>query len=179
MSKKAVVISSSPRKGGNSDILADEFAKGARDAGHSVEKINVRELNMKFCSGCMYCQSAKKCVQPDDMNGLYPTVRDCDVIVFASPVYYYAVSGQLKTFLDRLNPLYTADNKFTEVYLLSSSAEDDEKAMDGSVSDIEGWISCFDGVTLKGVLRATGVSERGDVMNTSYVIRAYEMGKNI
>ena len=167
MSKKAVVISSSPRKGGNSDILADEFAKGARDAGHSVEKINVRELNMKFCSGCMYCQSAKKCVQPDDMNGLYPTVRDC------------AVSGQLKTFLDRLNPLYTADNKFTEVYLLSSSAEDDEKAMDGSVSDIEGWISCFDGVTLKGVLRATGVSERGDVMNTSYVIRAYEMGKNI
>ncbi len=179
MSKNVFIVSSSPRKDGNSDMLAEEFAKGARDAGHAVQKINVRDLDMKFCSGCLYCHSAKKCAINDDMNALYQDVRNSDVLVFASPVYYYSVSGQLKTFLDRLNPLYTLDNRFTEVYLLSSSAEDDARAMDGSVSDIEGWIACFDAVKLKGVLRATGVTNKGEVQNTPYARQAYDLGKNV
>ncbi|MGM9665282.1 MAG: flavodoxin family protein, partial [Eubacteriales bacterium] len=99
MSKKVIIISSSPRKNGNSDTLAAEFEKGAASAGNTVEKINVRELDLKFCIGCQFCQTHGTCVQKDSMNGLYEKIQNADVIVFATPVYYYAVSGQLKTFL--------------------------------------------------------------------------------
>lgn len=179
MAKKVFIISSSPRKGGNSDVLAEEFARGAKDAGNQVEKINVRDMDLKFCTGCFACLKIDGCVLKDGMNELYSRVQNSDVIVFATPVYYYAVSGQLKTFIDRLNPLYSRENKFKEAYLLATSAEDDDSAMDGSVKDVQGWVDCFDGVELKGVLRATGVNDVGDVKRTDYPRKAYEMGKNV
>ena len=177
--KKVIVVSSSPRKGGNSDILAQKFAEGALAAGHSVKNVAVSDLNLKFCIGCLYCQSHYKCVLGDGMNNLYTDVQNADVLVFATPVYYYSVCGQLKTFLDRLNPLYPRKNKFKEVYLLATAAEDDENAMNGSVSDIQGWIDCFDGVELKGVLRGVGVEGKGEINSTDFPQKAYEMGKNL
>ena len=136
--KKVVVVTSSPRKGGNSEILAQKFADGAAAAGHEVKFVAVRDVGLQFCTGCLYCQTHEKCVLKDGMNDLYSDFENADVLVFATPVYYYAVSGQLKTFLDRLNPLFPRRNKFTEVYLLATSAEDADSAMDGSVSDIQG-----------------------------------------
>ena len=129
--KKVIVVTSSPRKGGNSEMLANKFAEGARSAGNQVVQIAVRDLGLQFCTGCMYCQSHDKCVLNDGMNALYSEFETADVLAFATPVYYYSVSGQLKTFLDRLNPLYVRKNKFKEVYLLATSADDNEKAMDG------------------------------------------------
>jgi len=177
--KKIVVVSSTPRKGGNSEILAQQFAEGAKAAGHEVKYVAVRDLGLQFCTGCMYCQTHDKCVLNDGMNALYSEIEHADVIVFATPVYYYAVSGQLKTFLDRLNPLYPRTNAFKEVYLLATAAEDEEAAMDGSASDIEGWAACFDGVTLKGVLRAIGVGAKGEIKDTAFPQQAYEMGQKI
>lgn len=177
--KKIIVVTSSPRKGGNSEILAGKFAEGAAFSGNAVETVAVRDLDLKFCTGCMYCQSHDKCVLGDGMNALYERFQNADVIAFATPVYYYAVGGQLKTFLDRLNPLYPRANRFKEVYLIATAAEDAESAMDGSVKDIRGWIDCFDGVSLKGVLRATGVTDKGDVNNTDFPAQAFEMGKNV
>lgn len=177
--KNVIIITSSPRKGGNSDTLANEFANGAKAAGNSVEIIAVKDVKLQFCIGCMYCQTHDKCVLDDKMNTLYSRIQHADVLVFATPVYYYSISGQLKTFLDRLNPLFPRNNSFKEVYLLATSADNDVHAMDGSVSDINGWISCFDGVELKGVLRGVGVSEKGDVLNTDFPAKAYEMGYNI
>ena len=81
--------------------------------------------------------------------------------------------------MDRLNPLYPRDNKFKEVYLLCASHDSSPNAMDGCVSDINGWISCFDGVTLKGVLRAVGIEKYGEVLKTDFPLKAYEMGKGI
>lgn len=176
--KKILIVSSSPRKGGNSDILAAKFAEGAAAAGNETKIISVGDLGLKFCTGCLYCHSHDKCVLNDGMNALYPEFENADVLVFATPVYYYSVSGQLKTFLDRLNPLYPRKNKFKEVYLLATAAENDEAAMNGSVSDIEGWISCFDGAELKGVVRGTGVTGKGDILKTDFPGKAYEMGKN-
>lgn len=75
------------------------------------------------------------------------------MLVFATPIYYYEMSGQLKTFLDRMNPLYPKENSFREVYLLAASADDAPEAMDGAVKGIEGWVACFDGVCLKGVVQ--------------------------
>ena len=177
--KKVVVVTSSPRKGGNSETLARKFAEGAIAAGNEVEFIAVRDVNLKFCIGCMYCHTHDRCVLDDGMNALYKKVQNADVIAFATPVYYYAVCGQLKTFLDRLNPLYVRENKFKDVYLLATAAEDDEHAMDGSVKDIQGWADCFDGVELKGVIRAVGVTEKGEIDNTDFPQRAYELGKNV
>lgn len=177
--KKIIVVSSSPRKGGNSDVLAHRFAEGALSAGNEVKFVSVRELDMKFCTGCLFCQSHDKCVLNDGMNALYSDFENADVLVFATPVYYYSVSGQLKTFLDRLNPLYPRENRFKEVYLLATSAEDDKNAMNGSISDIRGWIDCFDGVTLAGVLCGTGVDEKGAILKTDFPDKACEMGKNV
>ena len=177
--KKVLVVTSSPRKDGNSETLAKKFAEGARAAGHEVNTVCVRDLDIKFCTGCMYCQSHGKCVLNDGMNGLYPEIASADVLAFATPIYFYSVSGQLKTFLDRLNPLYNGNNKFREAYLLASAAEDDEAAFDGAISDINGWLACFDGVVLKGVLRGRGLEERGAALQTEFAAQAYEMGKNI
>ncbi|MDE7216377.1 MAG: flavodoxin family protein [Clostridia bacterium] len=177
--KKVVVVTSSPRKDGNSEILAKNFAQGARDVGHEVKFVAVRDVDLKFCTGCMYCQSHGKCVLKDGMNSLYDDFQNADALVFATPVYYYSVSGQLKTFLDRLNPLYSRENKFKEVYLLATAAENEESAMDGSVIAIQGWIDCFDGVTLKGVLRGIGVDAKGEILNTDFPQTAYEMGSKV
>ena len=174
-----MIVTSSPRKGGNSETLASKFAEGASSCGHDVKVIAVRDLNLQFCTGCLFCQSHSKCVLNDGMNSLYSDFENADVIVFATPVYYYSVCGQLKTFLDRLNPLFPRDNRFKEVYLIATAAEDDEKAVDGSVSDIQGWIDCFDGVKLQGALRAVGVGGKGEVSATDFPTKAYEMGKNI
>ena len=115
MSKTVFIVSSTPRKNGNSEVLAEAFARGATEAGHNVKKVSIRDMELKFCIGCLYCQSHGGCVLKDGMNALYNDVRNADVLVFATPVYYYGMSGQLKTFLDRLNPLFSRENKFKEV----------------------------------------------------------------
>lgn len=177
--KRIAVVTSSPRRGGNSEILALKFAEGARAAGNEVNFVAVRDIGLQFCTGCLNCQQNAKCVLNDGMNALYDIFQNADVLVFATPVYYYAVSGQLKTFLDRLNPLYVRSNRFREVYLLATSAEEDDGAMDGCVCDIRGWADCFEGVNLVGVLRGTGVTGRGEIEHTDFPARAYDMGFNV
>lgn len=177
--KKVVVVSSSPRVGGNSELLAKSFAEGAVSSGNEVQIVTVRDLDLKFCTGCLYCQSHDQCVLKDKLANLYDVFQNADVLVFATPIYYYSVSGQLKTLLDRLNPLYPRKNKFKEVYLIATSADTEESAMDGAVQDIQGWVDCFSGVTIKGVLRGVGVGGKGEVSNTDFLKKAYEMGRNI
>lgn len=179
MNKKVFIVSSTLRKNGNSDVLAEEFARGARENGNEVTKVNVRDMDLKFCIGCLSCNRTHKCVIRDGMNELYDIVQNSDVLVFATPVYYYAVCGQLKTFLDRLNPLFGRENKFKQVYLLATSAEAEKHAMDGSIKDIQGWIDCFDGVEFAGVIYGTGATAVGDIQNTNAPLQAYEMGKSI
>ncbi|MGN1443520.1 MAG: flavodoxin family protein [Acutalibacteraceae bacterium] len=175
--KNIVIVSSTPRKNGNSEILAAEFKRGAGEKGHKVTEIFVRELDMKFCKGCLACQKTGKCVIKDDIAPLIDTVRSADVLVFASPVYYYSVCGQLKTFLDRMNPIYTLGHSFKEVYLISTAAENEESAVDGSISDIQGWIDCFSGVTLADVIKGIGATAPGEIRSHEDVMKqAYEMG---
>lgn len=178
--KKIVVISSSPRKNGNSETLALELARGAEEAGGEVTFLRVADLKLNFCTGCMACQKLNRCVLKDGATDVMETVRAADTVVFASPVYYYAVSGQLKTFLDRMNPIYTAGHHFTEVALISTAAEDDRAAMEGSIKDIQGWVDCFDGVSFEKVLCGTGLEGAGDVRNRPALLQeAYEMGKSL
>ncbi|MBQ1845143.1 MAG: flavodoxin family protein [Desulfovibrio sp.] len=164
MPKNIVIISSSPRKNSNSHSLAEAFAEGARQAGHSVELVSLRGKAIGFCRGCMACQKTRRCVQRDDADAIAQLLLHADVVCFATPIYYYAVSGQLKTMLDRCNPLYPADYAFREVYLLASSTDTSPSAMDGAVKDIEGWVECFPQARLAGVVRGTGVTAEGDIL---------------
>ena len=104
MNKKVLVISTSPRKGGNSDTLADFFIQGAQEQGHAVEKVTLFDKQIGFCKGCLTCQSTQKCIIQDDANAIIQKMKEVDVLVFATPIYYYGLSGQMKTLLDRANP---------------------------------------------------------------------------
>lgn len=177
--KNVLIINSTNRRGGNSQILAEQFAKGVKDSGNNVQTINLRDLNLKFCMGCLACQKIGKCVLNDDVNALLPIVKNADVIVFATPVYYYSMCGQLKTFIDRLNPLYGQENNFKDVYLLATSADTEKCAMDGTIKCVQGWIDCFDGVKLCGVVLGVGAEGVGAVKDTPAFLEAYEMGKTI
>ena len=94
MNKKVRIISSSPRRGGNSETLAAAFAEGAQAAGHQVETVYLREKQIGYCKGCFACHELGHCVLRDDAAAIIAKMHDADVLVFATPVYYYCVSGQ-------------------------------------------------------------------------------------
>ncbi len=177
--KKILIITSSPRKNGNSETLAAEFAKGATEAGNKVETVYLREKQINFCCGCMACAKLGRCVIKDDAVEIAAKMHDADVLVFASPVYYYSVSGQLKTMFDRSNPLYDSDYAFKEIYFLSTAAEDEDYTNEGAVKAVQGWIDCFERAELAGVVFAGGVNEVGEIKDHSAMQKAYEMGKSV
>ena len=115
MGKRVLIISTSPRVGSNSELLSSEFARGAAEAGHDVEQISLRGKDVQFCRGCFVCQETKRCVIRDDADRIEQKMEKADVLVFATPIYYYEMSGQMKTMLDRGNPLYTTDYAFRDV----------------------------------------------------------------
>lgn len=180
MSKKILVISTSPRKGGNSETLADEFIRGAEEAGHRTEKICLYDKTIGFCKGCLVCQQTEACVIHDDASAIIDRMRQADAVAFATPVYFYEMSGQMKTLLDRTNPLFPGEYSFRDIYLLATSADEEESSMDGAVKGLEGWISCFELARLAGVLRGTGADKKGDIKELPGMLAAaYEMGKNV
>lgn len=177
--KKVLVISTSLRPVSNSDLLADAFAEGAAEAGHEVEKVRLRGRKIGFCTGCLACQKTQRCVIADDAPEIVQKMQASDVVAFATPVYYYEMSGQLKTLLDRANPLFPADYAFRDIYLLASAAEDDERAVDGALHGLAGWVSCFEKCHMAGVLRGVGVTAPGDVRARAALLEAARrMGKN-
>lgn len=179
MSKSVLIISTSPRKGGNSDALAEEFARGAREAGNRVEKMELYDKSIGFCKGCLACQKTKRCVIRDDADIIAQKMLAADVIVFATPIYYYEMCGQMKTMLDRANPLYSADYAFRDIYLLAAAADTDKSAVDGAVKGLEGWIVCFEKARLAGTVFGGGADAIGTIQGNPALKKACEMGKRV
>ena len=179
MSKRVLIISSSPRKGGNSETLAAAFAKGAQAAGHQVETVYLREKQYGFCKGCFACLKLGRCVIKDDAVEIAAKMHEVDVLVFATPVYYYSVSGQLKTMLDRANPLFDTDYAFTKAYLLATAAENEPETVEGTVKAAQGWVDCFPRCQLVETVFAGGVNEVGEIIGHPALERAYQVGKEI
>ena len=152
MNKKVLIISSSPRKGGNSETLAAAFAKGVQAAGNQVETVYLREKQVGFCKGCLACLKLGHCVIQDDAVEIAAKMHDANVLVFATPVYYYCVSGQLKTMLDRANPLFDTDYAFTKAYLLATAAENTPETFAGTEKAVQGWVDCFPRCALAGTV---------------------------
>lgn len=177
--KKILIVSSSPRANSNSEALAKAFARGALEAGHEAELISLRGKTINFCRGCFVCQEKKRCVIRDDADVICQRALNADVLVFATPIYYYEMSGQLKTLLDRLNPLFPSDYAFRDVYLLTSAAEDEETVPRRAVSGVEGWVECFERAKLAGTIFMGGVTEAGENPAHPALERAYRMGKEV
>lgn len=180
MRKNVLVLSTSPRRGGNSEALADAFLSGAVEAGHAGEKICLYDKDIRFCRGCLACQRTKQCVIRDDVEKILEKMLCADVIVFATPIYFYEMSGQMKTLLDRTNPVFPAEYAFRDIYLLATAADGDEQAMDGAVKGLEGWISCFTQAGLRGVLRGVGMDGMGAAQASPALLeQAAQMGRTV
>ena len=179
MPAKILILSASPRKNGNSEQLAAAFARGAAEVGNIVETIFLREKNIGFCRGCFACAKLGHCVIRDDAVEIAQKMKEADVLVFATPVYYYSISGQLKTMLDRANPLYGSDYAFTKVFLLTAAADEDPHATEGAKTAVQGWVDCFERATLSGVVFAGGVTDAGDIGQHPALQAALDAGRTL
>ena len=177
--KKVLIISSSPRKGGNSDLLCDRFQAGAESAGHSVEKIFLKNYNIGYCRGCGVCNTTHKCVQADDMAALLEKFVSADVIVLATPVYFYSMDGQLKTFIDRTVPRYTEiANK--DFYYILTAAYTDKESLARTVEGLRGFtLDCLPNANEAGIIYGTGAWQIGEIKATKAYTEAFEMGKRV
>ena len=131
MVKNVLILSASPRKGGNSDLLCDQFAKGAEESGHQVEKIRVQEKKIAPCLACYGCRNTGVCVQKDDMAQVLEKARKADGIAFFSPIYWWQVTAQEKIVIDRLYPMTAEDWKGKKLtVVVNGAAEDDDREFD-------------------------------------------------
>ena len=161
MSKNIMILSSSPRRGGNSDTLCDEFMRGAIESGNQVEKIFLRDKNIHPCTGCSVCSRYKKpCPQKDDAAEVIEKMLAADVIVMGTPVYFYAMSAQMKMMIDRCCGPYT-----------------DDTIMDRIVANFMGFLDCLENPTVKGTLFCGGVWHAGEIKGSPKLQEAYEMGR--
>ena len=180
MSKNVLIISASPRKNGNSDLLCNEFLKGAVDAGHQVERIFLADKKINYCVGCGLCSrnDYSGCSQKDDMEDLVEKMIEADVIVLASPVYFYTINAQMKTFIDRCCAKYTKIvNK--EFYFIITAAEVNKAEMSRTFECFRGFLDCLENAKEQGQSCATGVWEKGEIEKTSYLKDAYNLGKTV
>ncbi len=176
--KNILIISASPRKCGNSDTLCDEFLRGAKDSGNNAEKIFLRDKKINYCTGCGVCNDTHKCVQKDDMAEILDKMVNADVIVLATPVYFYTMDAQLKTLIDRTVPRYT-EISGKEFYFIVTAADTDKSMLEKTVDGLRGFTDdCLSDPIEKGVIYASGVWQSGDVKGTEYMQQAYEMGRN-
>ena len=155
--KKVLILSSSPRRGGNSDTLCDEFLRGAIKAGNNAEKIFLRDKAIHYCTGCSMCSLyGKPCPQKDDATEVIGKMLAADVIVMSTPVYFHTMSAQMKTLIDRCCSQYTkmADKEF---YFIVTAAEDDRKKMLRTIDTFQGFLDCLENPTVKGIVYGLGV----------------------
>lgn len=173
--KKILILCGSPRKNGNSDILCSQLAKGAQEAGHSTEKVYLNDLKVGACAACYGCRETKRCVQKDDMEALLARIVDADVLVLATPVYFYTMSAQMKTIIDRTLPRYLEITD-KEVYFIATAAEN-APAIERTMNALCGFTDCLPGAIVKGKIYGGGVYQKGEIEKTPAMMEAYTAGK--
>lgn len=175
-----LVITGSPHHQGTSALLADEFIRGAREAGHQVSRFDAAQnKRISPCMGCEYCRSNdSQCVFIDDMEIVKPDLLAADAVVFVTPTYYFGMSAQIKTVIDRFYAINEQlRSKPKKALLLVSAADDTEAVADAmkahfqSICNYLKWENC-------GALVAFGVYHREDIERTDFPAKAYELGKS-
>lgn len=171
--KKIVILSSSPRKMGNSDILCQQFKKGAEETGNSVEQINLYDKSIGFCRACYACFKTGRCVLQDDMAEILEKTQSADVIVVATPTYFLTMNGMLKTTIDRFLPKWQ-DLGGHDVYLIITGHDGKE----GLELVGEELTRIFEnlGNNIKGIIWGERVWKKGEVQATKAMKEAYQFG---
>jgi multimeric flavodoxin WrbA len=179
VNKKVLVLSSSPRRGGNSDLLCDQFISGAIESGNEAEKIFLRDKKINYCTGCGICIDRKgKCSQKDDMTEVLNKMVEADVIVMATPVYFYTMCGQMKTLIDRSCARYTEINN-KHFYFIVTAADDNQSAMERTIEEFRGFTYCLDEPEEKGIIYGVGAWNKGEIKGMPAMEEAYELGKAV
>ena len=174
--KNVVILSASPRKGGNSAILCDEFIKGAEEAGHQTELISLYDKKIGFCKACYACFETGKCVLKDDMADILEKAQAADVLVIATPTYFLTMNGMLKTTIDRFLPKWR-DLGGHDVYLIITGH--DSRAGLKMVGDELSGIFTHLGNDVKGIIWGDKVWKKGEVTSTKAMEEAYLAGLHI
>ena len=177
--KNVLIITTSLRNGSNSDILAEYFKKGAESSENKVEVVSLKNKKISFCRGCFACQKIGHCVIDDDANEITDKIANTDVVVWATPIYYYEMSGQMKTMIDRANSLFSRERNFKDVYILASADDNDPSTINNAKSGIEGWIKCMKGSRLAGSVFVGGIEEERAIIGNEGLDKAFELGKNV
>jgi len=150
--------------------------EGAIEASHEVEKVVLAEKEINYCTGCYACKSNGKCAQKDDMAPILDSMQKADVIVMATPVYFYTMCSQMKTVIDRTVARYTKiANK--EFYFMVTAADSNKAALERTIEGFRGFTSCLPGAKEKGVVYGAGAWEIGGIQGSRAMKQAYEMGK--
>lgn len=170
---KVLVINGSPRVGGNSDLLCDEFIRGAREAGHTVEKIALRDKHIAPCRACYACFQTGTCVQRDDMSEVLNKFQQADAVVLASPTYFSTMSGPMKIMIDRLLPKWQ-DLGGKEAYIIVTGHDGRAglKLVGEELSTVLGNLGC----RVKPVIWGEHVWQKGEVLGTLAMTEAYHAG---
>lgn len=181
MKKRILVLTGSPRTGGNSDLLADAFIKGAAAAGHDVMKCEAGKKNVMGCKACDTCYSrGKPCSFDDDFNGIAPLMEQADAIVFVTPLYWFTFPAQLKAVIDKAYAFIMGKKELRvkESMLLVCGEDQDESAFDSIIGTYQR-IAGYQKWTDRGHLIVPGVLNKGDILSTEYLVLAEKMGRNI
>lgn len=180
MGKNILILEGSPRSNGNSDLLAEAYAVGARSKGHEVSVLKVPGYKINGCFACNMCWSmGSPCVQSDDMGKLYAEIEQADLIVFASPLYFFGLSAQIKCVIDRLYPYYVGNSvrqvKGKECALLVSCATDEPDELKGLLSTYSIMMEYMQWHDTGRVI-AFEVDKKGEVRDTKYIEQARNLG---
>ena len=179
MAKKVLILSSSPRRGGNSDLLCDRFMAGAQQAGHDVEKIFLRDKKINYCTGCGVCYGgAKPCPQRDDAAEVVGKMIGAEVIVMATPVYFYTLCAQMKTLIDRTCARYT-EMGGKEFYFILTAAEESVEMMERTVECFRGFLDCLDDPEERGVVYGVGAWQAGEIEGMPAMDEVDELGRRV
>ena len=177
--EKILVINSSPRKNGNSEILCDRLIEGAESKSACCEKINLREMNIGYCIGCDACRrNDGACVIKDDMEWIFQKMLAADIVVFSIPVYFFTLSAQLKTLIDRLHNGYKkmAGKKFC--FIAAVSVPEPER-LERTFDSMRGLLDCIPDSEELGVVCGNNAWLAGEVQATKEYDEAYELGARI
>ncbi len=179
MGKTILVVHGSPRKNGNSAALAEAFEKGAQEAGHDVQRIEVGTADIKGCRGCEYCFSHEGvCCQQEEMQQYYPLLHNADVLVWATPLYSFTYPAQLKAFQDRMFCGIAKPFHIPEVGLLLCF-EDKDPTVAQPLLDTYAKSNAYCGQTSIGEVVVHGVYKVGDIAGNEGLEKAYDLGKSL
>jgi len=176
---KILVITGSPHKAGTSALLTEQFIKGATEAGHEVYRFDAAFKDVHPCIACEKChQTDNGCVFKDAMTELNPQLIGADAVVFSSPIYYYGMTAQLKTVIDRFYANDAVLHGAKKSALLLTFADDTVESAEGIIGNFRGMTS-FLGWESVGTITACGCSTVEDIRKTDFPRQAYEMGKGV